>query len=87
MSTTSGQRLAAKGDRPEITWTFTVLDSQETNAFALPGGYIYITRGIMSYLNSEAEPPRCSATRSGTSRRVTQCGSRPAPPPPASGQR
>ena len=41
--------------RPEITWTFTVLDSQETNAFALPGGYIYITRGIMSYLNSEAE--------------------------------
>ena len=50
-----GQRLAAKGDRPGITWTFTVLDSQETNAFALPGGYIYITRGIMSYLNSEAE--------------------------------
>ena len=50
-----GQRLAAKGDRPELTYTFTVLDSQETNAFALPGGYIYITRGIMSYLNSEAE--------------------------------
>ena len=50
-----GQRLAAKGDRPELTYTFTVLDSQETNAFALPGGYVYITRGIMSYLNSEAE--------------------------------
>lgn len=50
-----GQRLAAKGHRPDLTWTFTVLDSQETNAFALPGGYIYITRGIMSYLNSEAE--------------------------------
>ncbi|HSD53876.1 MAG TPA: M48 family metalloprotease [Burkholderiales bacterium] len=50
-----GQRLAAKGERPGITWTFTVLDSEETNAFALPGGYIYITRGIMSYLNSEAE--------------------------------
>jgi len=50
-----GQRLAAKGHRPDLTWTFTVLDSQETNAFALPGGYVYITRGIMSYLNSEAE--------------------------------
>jgi predicted Zn-dependent protease len=50
-----GQRLAAKGDRPELTYTFTVLDSAETNAFALPGGYVYITRGIMSYLNSEAE--------------------------------
>jgi predicted Zn-dependent protease len=50
-----GQRIAAKGERPELTWTFTVLDSQETNAFALPGGYIYITRGIMTYLNSEAE--------------------------------
>ncbi len=50
-----GQRLAAKGHRPGITWTFTVLDSEETNAFALPGGYIYITRGIMTYLNNEAE--------------------------------
>ena len=50
-----GQRLAAKGDRPELTYTFTVLDSAETNAFALPGGYVYITRGIMTYLNSEAE--------------------------------
>jgi predicted Zn-dependent protease len=50
-----GQRIAASSHRPEITYTFTVLDSEETNAFALPGGYIYITRGIMSYLNSEAE--------------------------------
>jgi len=49
-----GQRIAAKGDRPNITYTFTVLDSDEVNAFALPG-FVYITRGIMAYLNSEAE--------------------------------
>jgi len=50
-----GQRLAAKSHRPELDYTFTVLDSDEVNAFALPGGYIYITRGIMAYFNSEAE--------------------------------
>jgi predicted Zn-dependent protease len=50
-----GQRLAKASHRPELPWTFTVLDSPEVNAFALPGGYIYITRGIMAYLNSEAD--------------------------------
>jgi predicted Zn-dependent protease len=50
-----GQRIAAKSHRPELQYTFTVLDSEEVNAFALPGGYVYITRGIMAYLNSEAE--------------------------------
>lgn len=50
-----GQKLAAKGHRSDLVYRFTVLDSKEVNAFALPGGYIYITRGIMSYLNSEAE--------------------------------
>lgn len=50
-----GRRLAAKSHRPGIDYTFTVLDSPEVNAFALPGGYIYITRGIMVYFNSEAE--------------------------------
>ena len=40
---------------PNLQYTFTVLDSDEVNAFALPGGYVYITRGIMAYLNSEAE--------------------------------
>ncbi len=50
-----GQRLAAKSHRPNLKYTFTVLDSDEVNAFATPGGYIYITRGIMAYLNSEAE--------------------------------
>lgn len=50
-----GQRLAAKSHRPQLSYHFTVVDSPEINAFALPGGYIYITRGIMAYLNSEAE--------------------------------
>ena len=38
-----------------MSYHFTVLDSTEINAFALPGGYIYITRGLLAYLNSEAE--------------------------------
>ena len=50
-----GQELAAKSHRAHLDFTFTVLDSPEINAFALPGGYIYITRGIMAYLDSRAE--------------------------------
>jgi len=50
-----GQKLAAQSDRPNLVYHFTVLDSTEVNAFALPGGYIYITRGLLAYLNSEAE--------------------------------
>ena len=50
-----GQQLAAKSHRTDLVYRFTVLDSKEVNAFALPGGYIYITRGLMGYLNSEAE--------------------------------
>jgi predicted Zn-dependent protease len=50
-----GHRLAAASHRPNLPWTFTVVDSPAINAFALPGGYIYITRGILSYLSDEAE--------------------------------
>jgi predicted Zn-dependent protease len=50
-----GQRLASQSHRKNIKYQFTVVDSPDINAFALPGGYIYITRGIMAYLNSEAE--------------------------------
>jgi predicted Zn-dependent protease len=50
-----GKNLAAKSHRPELDWHFTVVDSPEINAFALPGGYVYVTRGILAYLNSEAE--------------------------------
>lgn len=50
-----GEKLAVVSHRPELIYRFTVLDSPVINAFALPGGYIYITRGLMAYLNSEAE--------------------------------
>jgi predicted Zn-dependent protease len=50
-----GQRLAKQSERSQLVWTFTVLDSPEINAFALPGGYIYVTRGIMAYMESEAD--------------------------------
>jgi len=50
-----GERLAEVSHRNNLIYRFTVLDSPVINAFALPGGYIYITRGLMAYLNSEAE--------------------------------
>jgi predicted Zn-dependent protease len=50
-----GERLAAASHRPDLVYRFTVLDSKEVNAFALPGGYIYITRGLLAYLNDEAD--------------------------------
>jgi len=50
-----GQGLAAKSHRAHLDFHFTLLDTPDINAFALPGGYIYITRGIMAYLDSEAE--------------------------------
>ncbi|MDP1928756.1 MAG: M48 family metalloprotease [Thiobacillus sp.] len=50
-----GQKLALHSRQPNLQWTFTVLDSADVNAFVLPGGYVYITRGLMAYLNSEAE--------------------------------
>jgi predicted Zn-dependent protease len=50
-----GQRIARQSHRPNLQYHFTVLDTPEINAFALPGGYVYITRGILAYLNSEAE--------------------------------
>ena len=52
---TVGNKLAAVSHRQQLIYRFTVLDSPVINAFALPGGYIYITRGLMAYLNSEAE--------------------------------
>lgn len=50
-----GRGLAAKSERPDLDWTFRVVDDKLVNAFALPGGYIYITRGILAHFNSEAE--------------------------------
>jgi len=50
-----GSRLAAASERPNLPWTFKVVDDPAVNAFAVPGGHIYITRGILAALGSEAE--------------------------------
>tara|TARA_Y100001970_G_scaffold197694_1_gene240482 strand:- start:23 stop:1447 length:1425 start_codon:yes stop_codon:yes gene_type:complete len=50
-----GDSLSSKSHRPNLFYRFTVLDSPDINAFALPGGYIYINRGLMAYLSSEEE--------------------------------
>lgn len=50
-----GLALAALSHRPDLPWQFTVVDSPAVNAFALPGGFIYLTRGIMAYLGDEAQ--------------------------------
>jgi predicted Zn-dependent protease len=50
-----GQKLAKQSHRSSLDWSFHVVDSPEVNAFALPGGYIYVTRGILACLDSEAE--------------------------------
>lgn len=50
-----GAELAAKSERPNLPWTFRVLDDGTPNAFALPGGFIYITRGLLNLMDSESE--------------------------------
>lgn len=52
---TLGDQLAALSERPHLPWTFRVIDDPTINAFALPGGFVYVTRGILSHLRSEAE--------------------------------
>ncbi|AGH98237.1 M48 family metalloprotease [Micavibrio aeruginosavorus] len=50
-----GQKVAANTERPDVQYKFFVLDTPVVNAFALPGGYVYVTRGILALANSEAE--------------------------------
>jgi len=50
-----GQRLAAVSERPALPWSFKVVDDPVVNAFAIPGGFIYVTRGILAHFDSEAE--------------------------------
>ncbi|MGE0042586.1 MAG: M48 family metalloprotease [Vicinamibacterales bacterium] len=50
-----GAKLARVSHRPDLPWHFTVVDTPAINAFALPGGFIYITRGILPYLGDEAQ--------------------------------
>jgi predicted Zn-dependent protease len=50
-----GATLAANSERPSLQWTFRVVDDAAVNAFAIPGGYVYVTRGLLAHMNSEAE--------------------------------
>ncbi len=50
-----GQEMAKISHRPDVGYTFQVISTPVVNAFAVPGGYIYFTRGIMAHFNNEAE--------------------------------
>lgn len=50
-----GLGLANSSERPHLPWSFEVVDDPVVNAFALPGGFLYVTRGILAHFNSEAE--------------------------------
>ena len=50
-----GKKIGALSHQPNLAYSIQVLDSPVVNAFAVPGGYVYLTRGILAYLNDEAE--------------------------------
>jgi len=52
---TKGKSMGAISHRPDLEYSFRLLDSPVVNAFAVPGGYVYFTRGIMAHFNNEAE--------------------------------
>ncbi|KAB2969403.1 MAG: M48 family metalloprotease [Thermoanaerobaculia bacterium] len=50
-----GRKLAAASERPGLPWSFRIVDDPVVNAFALPGGFIYVTRGLLAHVSTEAE--------------------------------
>jgi predicted Zn-dependent protease len=50
-----GKQMGAISHKPNLPFEFKILDSPVVNAFAVPGGYVYFTRGIMAHFNNEAE--------------------------------
>jgi predicted Zn-dependent protease len=50
-----GRWIASQSERPDLPWTFAVLDDPGYNAFATPGGYIFVTKGLLDRMESEAE--------------------------------
>jgi predicted Zn-dependent protease len=52
---TVGSGIASKSERPNLPWTFRAVDDPSPNAFALPGGYVFVTRGLLDLMNNEAE--------------------------------
>jgi predicted Zn-dependent protease len=50
-----GRWVAQQSERPDLPWVFGVIDSPSVNAFAMPGGYVFISRGLYQQLGNEAE--------------------------------
>jgi beta-barrel assembly-enhancing protease len=50
-----GRWLSLQTERPDLPWQFAVLDDEDVNAFAAPGGYVFITKGLLMHMKSEAE--------------------------------
>jgi predicted Zn-dependent protease len=50
-----GEKVARVSERPELDWKFTIVDTDDVNAFATQGGYVYISRGILPYMQNEAQ--------------------------------
>ena len=69
---TLGRRLAKESPRQDVAYEFYVADMAEPNAFALPGGYVYVSRGLLAVANSEDELAGSSVTRSVMSPQGTQ---------------
>src|SRR5437762_5207357 len=54
----TGQNIARLSDRPNLPYQFAVIEDKSLNAFALPGGYVYVHTGLLRELDSQAQPPR-----------------------------
>lgn len=50
-----GQKMASISHRPELEYQFHIIDSPDINAFALPGGFVYVNRGLLTFMNTEAQ--------------------------------
>jgi predicted Zn-dependent protease len=50
-----GQGMARQSERPQLAWEFHVLDDASVNAFAMPGGFIFVTRGLLTHMTNEAQ--------------------------------
>jgi predicted Zn-dependent protease len=61
-----GDSIARVTSRADLEWRFFIVDSPEVNAFAVPGGFIYMNRGSSSARRTWRRWPGCSGTRSGT---------------------
>ena len=64
--TEKGKQMAAISHRPNINYEFKIVDSDVLNAFAVPGGYVYFTRGIMAHLTMKLSLQVCLATKPDT---------------------